>query len=280
VKAYARPELLASAEWLAENLERPELRIIDVRYRPDGTGRQVFGGGHIPGSTYLDWATELVAEDEQGRVFLLAPPDQVAEALGRAGVSDGSTVVLYDDATSLFAARVWWSLRVYGFEGTRILDGGLGAWVAEHGPVSSATTVPPPGSFRPRAQPRMRLTTADVRGILGSPDVMLLDARAAAEFNGFQGNARRLGHIPGAVNVPVAAMSRPGSQRFRGGDELRSQLTRAGVSRGRRLVCYDGSGIAAAKLAFVLTLLGHENVAVYDGGWAEWGERLDLPVER
>ena len=75
-------------------------------------------------------------------------------------------------------------------------------------------------------------------------------------------------------------MTRPGSQQFRGGDELRDILHRANVSRGRRMVCYDGSGIAAAKLAFVLTLLGHEDVAVYDGGWAEWGDRLDLPVDR
>jgi len=126
----------------------------------------------------------------------------------------------------------------------------------------------------------MRLTTADVRGLLGSPEVMLLDARAPAEYRGHQGNTRRLGHIPGAVNVPVAAMTKPISQRFRDGDELRTMLSKANVTRGRRMVCYDGSGVAAAKLAFVLTLLGHDDVAVYDGGWAEWGNRLDLPVDR
>ena len=108
----------------------------------------------------------------------------------------------------------------------------------------------------------------------------LLDARAPAEYHGFEGNTKRLGHIPGAVNVPVGATSEPGHQRLRDGAVLRDLLHRANVVRGRRMVCYDGSGVAAAKLAFVLTLLGHEDVAVYDGGWAEWGNRLDLPVDR
>jgi thiosulfate/3-mercaptopyruvate sulfurtransferase len=280
MKAYARPELLASTEWLAENLGRAELRVIDVRWRPDGTGRAAYGVGHIPGATYVDWALELISEEDQGSLFLLAPPDQVAAALARAGIGDGNTVVLYDDTLSLFASRVWWSLQVYGFEAVRILDGGLPAWTDERRELSSATVPPPAGSFRPRGQLRMRLTTADVRGILGAPDVLLLDARSPAEYRGLEGNARRLGHIPGAINVPVAAMHRPGTQRFRDGDELRAQIARHGVGRGKRLVCYDGSGIAAAKLAFVLTLLGHDDVAVYDGGWAEWGDRLDLPVER
>jgi thiosulfate/3-mercaptopyruvate sulfurtransferase len=280
MKAYARPELLASTDWLAENLGRSELRVVDVRWRPDGNGRQAYAAGHIPGATYLDWARDLVSEEDQGTLFLLAPPDQVADAMARAGVGDGHTVVLYDDSVSAFAARVWWSLRAYGFEAVRILDGGLPAWADERRDLSSATAPPPPASFRPRGQLRMRLTTADVRGLLGAPDVQLLDARSPSEYAGLEGNARLLGHIPGAINVPVAGMHRPGSQRFRDGDDLRSQLSKAGVVRGRRLVCYDGAGIGAAKLAFVLTLLGHEDVAVYDGGWAEWGDRLDLPVER
>lgn len=280
VKAFSRPELLVSSEWLAEHLQRPEVRVVDVRWRPDGSGRSLHQVGHIPGAVYLDWATELVDVEDEAGLFLLAGPDQVSTALARAGIGDGTSVVLYDDTASLFAARVWWSLRVYGFESARILDGGYRAWVGEDRPVSNALPSPAPAQFTARAQLRMRLTTADVRGLLGSPDVILLDARAPAEYRGQQGNTRRLGHIPGAVNVPVAAMSQPGGQHFRDGDELRSMLARANVGRGRRLVCYDGSGIAAAKLAFVLTLLGHDDVAVYDGGWADWGNRLDLPVDR
>lgn len=276
----ARPELLVSTEWLADNVGRPEIRVLDVRWRPDGSGRGVYLAGHIPGAVHLDWAKELVDADDDSGLFLLGGPDRVADAMSRAGLGDGMTAVVYDDTVSLYAARTWWSLRAYGFEACRILDGGYPAWEAEGRAVSNATVTPSATSFTPRAQLRMRLTTADVRALLGSSDVQFLDARAPAEYRGFEGHAKRLGHIPGAINVPVAATARPGSQAFRAADEIQRILFRANVTRSRRLVCYDGSGIAATKLAFALTLLGHEDVAVYDGGWAEWGDRLDLPVDR
>ncbi|MEJ7748379.1 MAG: sulfurtransferase [Candidatus Limnocylindrales bacterium] len=285
MSGLARPEHLATTEWLGEQLGRDGIRVVDVRWRPDGSGSALYAASHIPGAVHLDWRSELVEEDESGEVLRLAGPDRLHAAASRAGIRDGGTVVVYDDTQGLYASRVWWSLRAYGLEAVRVLDGGYEAWLAEGRSVSRMTTGLPllgalPASFTPRGPNRMRLSTADVRGLLGSPDVTLLDARAPAEYHGFEGNTRRLGHIPGALNVPVGGMNLPGTQRLRDGDELRDRLHAANVSRGRRMVTYDGSGVAAAKLAFVLTLLGHDDVAVYDGGWAEWGDRLDLPVDR
>lgn len=278
--AHARPELLATPDWLAENLGRPGLRILDVRWRPDGTGSLVFNEGHVPGATHLDWRAALSDGDAPEGTLLLAPPDQVAVALAGAGIGNGTTVVVYDDTASLYAARSWWSLRASGLDSVRILDGGFGAWLASGRPVSHAVPEPPRGTFTPRAQLRLRLTASDAKALVGSPEALFLDARTPAEFHGHAGTGRRLGHIPGAVNLPVAGTTAPGTGRFLDGDELRGLIAAAGVSRSRRVVCYDGTGVGAAKLAFVLALMGHDDVAVYDGGWAEWGERPDLPIER
>jgi thiosulfate/3-mercaptopyruvate sulfurtransferase len=276
----ARPEFLAETRWLSEQLGRPGLRVLDARWRPDGSAPAVYAVGHLPGAVQIDWRADLTEDAADGEAIVLANPERVSAVAERLGISDGTTVVIYDDSQSVFAARIWWSLRAYGLESVRILDGGYTAWLAEGRPVSNADVAPIPSGFTVRGPNRMRLTTADVRGLLGAPDVTLLDARAPSEYKGFEGNTKRLGHIPGALNVPVGATSEPGSQRLRDGDKLRGLLHAGNVSRGRRMVCYDGSGVAAAKLAFVLTLLGHDDVSVYDGGWAEWGNRLDLPVDR
>ena len=279
---FARPELLATAEWLSEQLARDAVRVIDVRWRPDGTAAQVFEAGHVPGAVHLDWRTELTTTppEDEGPAIHLAAGDAVAAACGRAGIGEGVSVVLYDDTLSLYACWTWWALRVYGFESVRVLDGGMPSWVASRRVVSTASLPHTEAIFTPRLNPRLRLSTTDVRATLGSPDVQLLDARAAAEYRGFEGNARRLGHIPGAVSLPVGAMHERGAQTLREPDVLRTLLNAANVARGRRHICYDSTGVGAAKLAFVLALLGHDDVAVYDGGWSEWGNRLDLPVER
>jgi len=280
VSGYARPELLATPEWLAENLGRPGFGVLDVRWRPDGSGRRLYASGHIPGAMYIDWRTDLVEQEDESEVLLMAGPHRVTETLLKAGIGNGMVAIVMDDVAAAYSARVWWTLRVYGLESARILVGGLDAWRSLDQPISTAAELRPPITFTPHLQSRLRLAASDIRQLLGAPGVQLLDARAPSEFAGHAGATRRLGHIPGAVNVPAATTTEPRSDHFRSADDLKAMLRRAGVNPRNRLICYDTIGLGACKLAFALTLIGCEDVAVYDGGWAEWGDRLDLQAER
>src|SRR5271157_4824800 len=196
VSGYARPELLATPEWLVENLDRPGFGVLDVRWRPDGTGRRLYASGHIPRATYVDWRTDLVEQDDNSDVLLMAGPQRVVETLTRAGIGNGMAAVLYDDVDNSYAARTWWTLRVYGLESTRIMLGGVEGWRSLDQPLSTAAELRPPTTFTPHLQSRMRLTASDVKQLLGSPQVQLLDARSASEYGGLVGSTRRLGHIP------------------------------------------------------------------------------------
>jgi thiosulfate/3-mercaptopyruvate sulfurtransferase len=276
---YARPELLATPRWLAENLERPGFGVLDVRWRPDGSGRRLYAEGHIPGASYLDWREDLTEHEEETDVLLLAGPQRLTESLTRAGIGNGMAAVIYDDMAHSYAARAWWTLRAYGLVSARILVGGLAAWRELDLQISTAAELRPPTTFTPHLDSRARMTAHDVKQLIDNPSVQLLDARVPAEYAGHAGTGRRLGHIPGAINLPAAATTEPGTGEFRSPDDLRNLFRKAGVSAKRRLVCYDSAGIGACKLAFALALMGYDDVAVYDGGWTEWGERLDLPVE-
>jgi thiosulfate/3-mercaptopyruvate sulfurtransferase len=162
------------------------------------------------------------------------------------------------------------SLLAYGFVGAH-LDGGLPAWVGEGRRLERQLST----GNRRRASANPRLPHERMSGRSARPGILLMP-RGRGEFA-----ARgKLGGSGTSLGVPVGAMHLPGTQRLRDAAELRDTLLRANVARGRRIITYDGAGVAAAKLAFVLTVLGYEDVALYDGGWSEWGDRLDLPVDR
>ena len=292
--AGIRAGMLASTDWLAQHLNDPDLRIVDMRGRvttsetPSGELKGVYAGqaeayaaGHIPGAIYLDWTRDIVDPDDPIPAQA-APPARLATVLGERGIGDRSFVVAYDDhPASQFATRLWWLLRYNGHDRVLVLDGGLPKWQREGRPLSTETPRWPPATFPPRVRPALRVEAAEVLQALGRDDVRVLDARDEGQYTGAIRRAKRGGHIPGAISIPREALIDPTSGTFRDDAGLDGALQAARAGRQQRVIAYCNGGVAATSVLFALALRGHplDQLANYDGSWNEWGNRDDVPIK-
>lgn len=274
---YARPELLAEPEWLAEHLDDPEVRVIDCARLEAYRRAHISGAVHLPVHYYLK---EPGLPGEEFGTFVM-PPGSFAELMGSLGVGEDTLVVAYDDNNSLLAARLWWVLKYYGHTRAKVLDGGWHRWLTEGRPVTFHATRPEPRPFVARPNPAV---VADAEFLLqhyAASGWCILDARSDEEWDGRndRGNKRR-GHVPGARHLEwVRFVSRDDRRVFLPADELRRLLDEAGVPPNVPVVTYCQGGIRAAHAAFVLELLGYEEVRVYDGSMRDWANREDTPLE-
>jgi thiosulfate/3-mercaptopyruvate sulfurtransferase len=261
--------------WLTEH--RDEVVLADVRFYLDGrSGRAAYEAGHIPGAVFVELETVLSephADDTRGR-HPLASPEHFAGGLGELGIGDGDTVIAYDDAGGVIAARLVWMLRAIGHEAA-LLDGGIAAWPAEdlHPDYPRPR---PPAQFTPVAWPSDRL--AQIDELAATPDV-LIDARDRGRFGGVPDPVDpRSGHIPGARNVPTrehldadGCINRP--------EQLRESFAEAGIDYGTRVISYCGSGVTACHNLLALELAGLGPARLYPGSWSEWSRDPQRPIE-
>ncbi|WP_159992426.1 sulfurtransferase [Roseomonas sp. 18066] len=278
VAPQSRPSPVVDSAWLAERLQDPKVRVLEVSVNPG-----LFERGHIPGAVNLSWHRDLVDTVRRD----IASREQIQELLRRAGVEQDSTVVLYGDNNNWFAAWGAWVLDIYRVRDVRILDGGRAKWEAEGRQVSTRAASPRAGSVTLAAEPnsRLRARLADAVAIAEKrSSEALLDIRSPDEFSGkifappgVPELAIRAGHIPGAVNVPWVQAVRPDGT-FKSVEELRALYAAVGIDGSKPIVVYCRIGERSSHSWFVLSkLLGYE-VRQYDGSWTEYGNAVGVPV--
>jgi thiosulfate/3-mercaptopyruvate sulfurtransferase len=279
-------DFLVSTDWLAERLADPGIRIVDCRFAFDRDCRVDYEESHIPGAVYVNWSRDLtdINHEVEG---MIAPPERVAEVMRNLGIGDDTLIVGYDQEGGHFAARLWLVLARYGHgEQVRILDGGWTAWQQEGRPVTSDVSAPESAgsvsfSIEPdAARPDLVATWQEVLTATEDPETVVLDVRRMTEFTGEEVRAKRGGRIPqAAYSFWQENLRWDSDRRFRSAGELAARAEQAGITRDTPVITYCQGGVRAAHAAIALMMAGYENVKVYDGSWAEWGNRDDLPIE-
>ncbi len=288
---YANPKSLASTQWVAEHLDDPKVRIVEVIWGSQADfGLAVYEAGHIPGA--IAWDSDKHYRREHGDVINRSDFEQ---ELSRSGINPETTIVLYSCINNLLATFDYWLLKYYGHRDVRLLDGDREKWLAEGRPLEQSVPEYRSAVYT-SGEPNwgVRASRADVLEAISKEDVVIVDARSAAMYSGeSHPGTQHGGHIPGAINLPahrevdaegafvawrVPTVGRDGT--FKSYQELEALFDGAGITPEREIVTYCLAGGLSTHTWFVLTqLLGYPNVREYDRSWAEWGNLEGVPIE-
>jgi thiosulfate/3-mercaptopyruvate sulfurtransferase len=275
---YKHPEVLVTTDWVAQNLDTPGVRLVEV-----DVDTTAYDKGHIPGAVGWNWQTQL--QDNVRRDLI--EKSALENLLSESGISNDTSILLYGDNNNWFAAYAFWQLKYYGHKDVRLINGGRKKWIAEGLLTTTEVTHVKAGSYHATGPDEsLRARKEDVSAILQNRRPgQLVDVRSADEFTGkilappgLSETAQRAGHIPGAENIPWAqAANEDGT--FKSFDELKKLYEAKGISQDHGVIAYCRIGERSSHTWFVLKyLLGYKDVRNYDGSWTEWGNLVGAPI--
>jgi thiosulfate/3-mercaptopyruvate sulfurtransferase len=277
---YAHPESLVSTDWVAQHLNGPTLRLVEV-----DVDTAAYEQGHIAGAVGWNWQSQL----QQNVRRDIISKEEMEQLLGNAGIDNNTTIVLYGDNNNWFAAWAFWQLKYYGHQNVKLMNGGRAKWVAENRPLTTQAANPPRKTYRAsNPNENIRAYRDYVLSAVNQGNVALVDVRGPQEFSGEllappnlpQEGSQRGGHIPGAANIPWGqAANEDGT--FKSADELKALYGGKGIDGSKETIAYCRIGERSSHTWFVLTqLLGYDKVRNYDGSWTEWGSIVGAPIEK
>lgn len=264
--------------WLADNLHDENVKIVDASWYLPAMNRDALGeylSGHIPGAVFFD--IDAISDITSSLPHMLASPQAFANAVGEMGIGSEDLIIVYDSIGLFSAARVWWNFQIMGAQ-SKVLAGGLPKWREEARPLHSGAENPEPAVFIPSPFANAAASAKDVQAALAAGQ-QVVDMRAAARFTGEVPEPRpglASGHMPGAKNIPFSELI--AGNKMLPADQLWRVFEAHHVDPRSPLISSCGSGVTAPLLNLALASMGIEAMRVYDGSWAEWGGRPDLPV--
>lgn len=281
-RGYVNPDVLVSTEWVAQNLNNPDIRIIESNEDP-----LLYPSGHIPGAVEVDWTTDL--NDQVVRNYI---GKEGFEALcSRIGITPETTVVFYGDKSNWWATYAFWVFQLFGHSKAKVMDGGRLKWVEENRELTREVPKYPETDYK-ATQDRDDATIRALRDVVMqhvASKGQLVDVRSPQEYSGErlhmpdypQEGALRGGHIPGAESIPWSRAANANGT-FKTADELRAIYEQEkSLKPDQETIVYCRIGERSSHTWFVLThLLGFENVRNYDGSWTEWGNLVGAPIEK
>jgi thiosulfate/3-mercaptopyruvate sulfurtransferase len=274
----SREDVLVSADWAEENLTTPGVVFVEV-----DEDTSAYDGGHIAGAVKLDWKSDL--QDQVRRDFI--SKEQFEQLLGKRGIGNEDTVVLYGGNNNWFAAYAYWYFKLYGHQNVKLLDGGRKKWELDGRELSKDSVERPSTTYSAKDQDTsIRAFRDETIAAIGTQN--LVDVRSPDEFAGRllapahlpQEQAQRAGHIPTAINIPWSkAANEDGT--FKSDAELTALYGDAGLDQGKDTIAYCRIGERSSHTWFALhELLGQPNVKNYDGSWTEYGSLVGVPIEK
>jgi len=276
---------LVETNWLKENLNNPEVKIIDGSWHMPGSGlnaTEIFKKQHIPNSIFID--LEEISDQNSDLPHMMPTEKDFSKKISSYGIKNDDQLIIYDAHGIFSAARIWFVFKAFGHKKVSILNGGFPAWIDSGGKISDQINNLEPTNYQAKLNNSLIVSYKEIFNNLSKNKYQIIDARSPERFSGLAEEPRpgmKSGHIPNSKNLYFNDLIDPNTKKFIEKEEIEKLINNQGIDLSKDTVCSCGSGVTACILKFALELLGkNQNIRIYDGSWSDWGTREDSPCER